>query len=230
MSVVTLCRILFSTLRIRYHLGAPNTNPYDPACTEGFIFSVWHEAIAFPMFAGRHFRTVALVSKHFDGSHLAYGLKILGIGLVRGSSGRNGATAIRDLLRLPMNTHLVVTPDGPRGPRRTTKIGLVFIASHSGRAIVPTAFCARRSWKIRGSWTDVIVPKPFTTVYALSGRPISVPQNASPQELADAQREVQAQMDRLTDEAEQMAGKKPSPVKSSVPKPSARKGELAGRT
>ncbi len=204
-SVVTACRMLFRTLRIHYTLGAPNTNPYDRQCTEGFIYCVWHESIAFPMFAGRHFRTVALVSKHVDGSHLAFGLKMLGIGLVRGSSGVSGAAAIRNLLGLPKNTHVVMTPDGPRGPCRQAKIGLAFIASHSGRSIVPTAFCARRSWKIRGSWSNIVIPKPFTTVYALSGPPICVPHNASTQELADSQHLIQTEMDRLGLEAEQLA-------------------------
>src|SRR5205814_9078199 len=144
-SVIFCCRLLFRRLRIKYLPGAPNTNPDSNDGLEGFSYSVWHDEIAYPMFAGRHVRTVALVSKNFDGSHLAFGLKMLGIGLVRGSSSRGGAAAIRELLRLPTNTHLVLTPDGPRGPRRKVKLGLVFLASHSGRGIAPTAFPAGRA-------------------------------------------------------------------------------------
>src|SRR5262249_18048322 len=139
-SVVAVCRLLFRTLRIHYLVGAPNTNPYTNDGLEGFIYCVWHDAIAYPMFSGRHIRTAALVSKNFDGSHIAFGLKMLGIQLVRGSSSKGGAAAVRELLRLPVNTHLVLTPDGPRGPRQQAKLGLVFLAAHSGRGIVPTAF------------------------------------------------------------------------------------------
>jgi lysophospholipid acyltransferase (LPLAT)-like uncharacterized protein len=85
-SVVLVFRVLFRTLRIQYCVGAPNTNPYANDGLEGFIYCVWHDAIVFPMFAGRHVRTVALVSRNFDGSHLAAGLKMLNIGLVRGSN------------------------------------------------------------------------------------------------------------------------------------------------
>src|SRR6476620_8824708 len=177
--VVCFCKALFRTLRIRYVVATPGTNPYDNAGSEGFIYSVWHDAIAFPMFAGRHGRTVALVSKHHDCSSLAYGLRMLGIGLVRGSSHRDGASAIRELLQLPSSTHFVLTPDGPRGPRRCAKVGMIFLASRSGRSIVPAAFSCARSWRIRGKWTDLVIPKPFTTVYAISGRPISVPVDAS---------------------------------------------------
>lgn len=204
-AVVAICRLLFRTLKIHYCVGAHHTNPYDIDRPEGFIYCVWHDAIAYPMFAGRHFRTVALVSQNVDGSHLARGLRMLGIGLVRGSSSRSGAAAIRELVRLPPNTHVVMTPDGPRGPRQKTKPGMIFIAAHAGKSIVPTAFSAKRSWKIRGSWTTLSIPKPFTTVYALSGPPIAVPSDASPEQLAEIEAHVQAEMDRLNAEAEQLA-------------------------
>jgi lysophospholipid acyltransferase (LPLAT)-like uncharacterized protein len=203
--VVCLCKILFRTLRIRYLVATPGTNPYASAGSEGFIYSVWHDAITFPMFAGRHTRTVALVSKHQDGSHLAHGLKLLGIGLVRGSSNRDGAPAIRELLALPTNTHFVLTPDGPRGPQHQAKAGMVFLASRSGRSIIPTAFSSIRCWRIRGKWTNLVIPKPFTTVYAISGRPISAPPNASREVLAGVQLQVQDEMDRLTRQAEELA-------------------------
>lgn len=204
-AVVAVCRILFRTLKIHYLVGAPHTNPYDRDRPEGYIYCVWHDAIAYPMFAGRHFRTVALVSQNTDGSHLARGLQMLGIGLVRGSSSRSGAAAIRELVKLPPNTHVVMTPDGPRGPRRKTKLGLVFIAAHAGKSIVPTAFSAKRAWKIRGSWTSLSIPKPFTTVYALSGPPIPVPSDSTAEQLASIERHVQDEMDRLALEAERLA-------------------------
>ena len=203
--VVFLCRLLFRTLRIRYVSATPNTNPYSNDGTEGFIYCVWHDAITFPMFAGRHVRTFALVSRHQDGTHLASGLKMLGIGLVRGSSGHSGANAIREVLRLPTNSHLVVTPDGPRGPRRQTKPGLVFLASRCGRSIVPTAFSAARFWRIPGKWTDLSIPKPFSKVFALSGPPIEVPREATEAELESIHFQVQSEMDRLSAEAEQLA-------------------------
>ncbi|HEY2762234.1 MAG TPA: lysophospholipid acyltransferase family protein [Pirellulales bacterium] len=206
-SVVVVCRVLFRTLRIHYLPAVNNTNPYTNDGTEGFIYSVWHDAIAFPMFAGRHVRTVALVSKNFDGSHLAYGLKLLNIGLVRGSSSRGGASAMRELLQLPVTTHVVLTPDGPRGPRRQVKTGMLFLASHSGRAIVPTAFSAVRCWQIPGSWTTLTIPKPFTTVYALSGPPIYVAPEACTARMDEALVSVQSEMERLALEAEKLAAR-----------------------
>jgi lysophospholipid acyltransferase (LPLAT)-like uncharacterized protein len=208
--VVCICKALFRTVRIRYLVSTPGTNPYSNAGSEGFIYSVWHDAIAFPIFAGKHVRTVALVSKHHDGSALAYGLKMVGIGSVRGSSKRGGAPAVRELMQLPSSTHFVLTPDGPRGPEHQAKLGMIFLASRTGRAIVPTAFSSVRAWRIHGKWTDLVIPKPFTTVYALSGQPITAPPDASREDLEDVQLRVQDEMDRLTRQAEELADPTPT--------------------
>jgi lysophospholipid acyltransferase (LPLAT)-like uncharacterized protein len=201
---VALCRLLFRTLRLRFQEVDRSVNPYSgdgPAV----IYSVWHDAACYPIFAGRHLRTVALVSKHQDGSLLAAGLAQCGIGLVRGSSSRAGASAMREMIDLPADRNIVMTPDGPRGPRRRTKLGMVFLAAHTGRAIVPTGFAATRAWNMRGSWTNLAIPKPFSTLYLLTGAPITVPPDASRETMAEIEAEVQREMDRLTAEAEHLA-------------------------
>jgi lysophospholipid acyltransferase (LPLAT)-like uncharacterized protein len=201
-TIVFFSRLLFRTLRIRVVAADPTTSPYLTDTTESFIYCVWHDSVAFPMFAGKHVRTVALVSKHQDGSCLASGLQMLNMGLVRGSSSRDGANAMREMLRLPAGKHVVVTPDGPRGPRRRIKQGLIFLASHSGRSVVPTAFAATRSWALRGSWTNLIIPKPFSTAFALTGKPIAVPSGLDREGLKLFEAKVQDEMDRLAQLAE----------------------------
>jgi lysophospholipid acyltransferase (LPLAT)-like uncharacterized protein len=204
-AIVIVCRLLFKTLRIHYLPAAPNTNPYANDGSQGFIYSVWHDEVVFPMFGGRHVRTVALVSKHDDGSHLGFGLKMLGIDIVQGSSSRDGAGAIRELLRTADNSQIVITPDGPRGPRHQVKPGLILMAARSGRAVVPTAFAATSCWRIPGRWTDLVVPKPFSTAYALGGQPIYVPKEATDREFTKCLLQVQAEMDRLSGLAEELA-------------------------
>jgi lysophospholipid acyltransferase (LPLAT)-like uncharacterized protein len=208
--IVFFSRLLFRTLRIRLVAADPSTSPYLTDTTESFIYCVWHDSVAFPMFAGRHVRTVALVSKHQDGSCLGRGLQMLGIGLVRGSSSRDGAPAMRELLRLPAGKHVVLTPDGPRGPRRRIKPGLIFLASRTGRSIVPTAFAASRSWSLRGNWTNLIIPKPFSTAYALTGTPIRIPSGIEREELVNFEVKIQNEMDRLTILAQELSAAKNS--------------------
>jgi len=196
--------MLFRTLRLRFTEADTSVNPYTgdgPAV----IYSVWHDAACYPIFAGRHKRTVALVSKHQDGSLLASGLEMCDVGLVRGSSSRAGASAVRELIDLPADRNIVMTPDGPRGPRRQLKLGIAFLAAHTGRAIVPSGFAATRDWKIPGSWTNLSIPKPFATVYIMTGEPIPVPREASREVMAAILAQVQGEMDRLTEACEQLA-------------------------
>jgi lysophospholipid acyltransferase (LPLAT)-like uncharacterized protein len=199
-------------LRIRYVEADKRANPFTNMTDEAFAYCVWHDAMMVAIFAERHPRTVALVSRHQDGGYLSDALHLLGIRTVRGSSSSGGASALRSLVNLPTNSHIVVTPDGPRGPRRKIKPGLVFLASRTGRPIVPTAFSAERSWRVAGSWTDLMIPKPFSRVYALTGEPIVVARDANDQQLADAQRLLQHEMDRLADLADELVAVRGRPV------------------
>ena len=86
--------------------------------------------------------------------------------------------------------------------------GAVFLASRTGRAIVPTAFSCAQSWKIKGSWTDLVIPKPLSKVILLPGDPIQVPPSLSRKDLNHYVDLVQDKMDRLNDEADQLAAGK----------------------
>ena len=69
--------------------------------------------------------TTALASRHRDGQLIGEILHHFGIGLVSGSSSRGGAQALRLLVeQLKGGAHVVITPDGPRGPRRAAAPGV----------------------------------------------------------------------------------------------------------
>ena len=95
------------------------------------------------------------------------------------------------------NYHVAITPDGPRGPRRKMKTGIVFLASHSGRAIIPSVYACHRGWRIRGNWTDMLMPWPFTTIYATGGPPFVVPPNLDREEMQQYVERLEREMERL---------------------------------
>jgi len=198
-------QLLFRTLRREFREETPGTNPYVASGEERFLYCVWHDSIIVPIFAGRHTRSAALVSRHHDGSYVAGILRIVGIPSVRGSSKHGGASAVRQMMTTAKDQHIVITPDGPRGPRRKMQSGIVFLASHTGRAIVPTAYACIRSWRIKGNWTDLLMPKPFTKIFLLAGEPVKVPPDLSREGVARYAALVQDEMDRLNTEVERMA-------------------------
>src|SRR5438093_1235620 len=78
-----------------------------------------------------HARATVLISQHADGDLIARTAEHLGIDTVRGSTTRGGMQAIRELLQISRRTHLVITPDGPKGPRRTVQPGVIFLAAQT---------------------------------------------------------------------------------------------------
>jgi len=197
-------RALFWTLRLDIRT-ARNANPYAASGDARFLYAVWHDSIAMAAFGGRHVRTVALTSHHRDGLFVASVLKAIGLPTVRGSTGHRGDSALREILTTARDSDIVLTPDGPRGPYRKMSTGTVFLASRSGRAIVPTAFSCERSWTIRGSWTGLVIPKPFSKVFLLAGDPIEVPVDLSRDKLTQYAAQIQGHMDRLDAQARRLA-------------------------
>jgi lysophospholipid acyltransferase (LPLAT)-like uncharacterized protein len=171
---VALTRLLFKTCRLRA-VTEVDTNPYESTGERRYLYCLWHDQILMMVFGGRPKHMAGLVSGHQDGSYLADAMKLLGIAAVRGSSKRGGSRAMGELLQRVREYHVAITPDGPRGPRRKIKPGIVFLASHSGRAIIPGVYACRRGWRIRGNWTDMMIPLPFTEIHARGGPPFFVP-------------------------------------------------------
>jgi lysophospholipid acyltransferase (LPLAT)-like uncharacterized protein len=199
MLLVATARLLFCTIKLRFQEETPGTNPYDPALKRRFVYCVWHDSVMLPLFAGRHHATSALTSKHADGAFVAEVLQLLGIKVIRGSTNRMPMAAMRGLIDGPGADHFVITPDGPRGPARQATAGMVYLASRMGLAIVPTAFHCTSSWKVPGSWTHLIIPKPFSTVVLTAGPPLIVPAEIESRELGNYVQRIQAEMDRLSE-------------------------------
>jgi lysophospholipid acyltransferase (LPLAT)-like uncharacterized protein len=193
-------RGLFATLRTELRFEIPGTNPYAAPGPARYLYSVWHDSMVIPVFAGKQRHTVALSSRHRDGQFVSQVLNSVGIPAVHGSTEHGGSAAIRRLMTSAENKHIVITPDGPRGPRRRMSRGIVFLASRTGRAIVPTAFWSSRSWKVKGSWTDLVIPKPFAKVILVAGQPIHVPQDLPLEQLDQYVEMVQVAMDDLNRE------------------------------
>jgi len=105
----------------------------------------------------------ALISQHQDGEIIARIISRFGHRAVRGSSTRGGALALRELIRLGRSgADLVVTPDGPKGPRQVAKLGVVQLAKATGLPIVPLAFsCSKKNSSQAGigSWSRIHGPE-----------------------------------------------------------------------
>ncbi len=124
-----------------------------------FILSFWHaqQLMVALEVERRGVEVEVLISQHQDGGIIANIISRFGHRAVRGSSTRGGALALRELIRLGRSgKDLVVTPDGPKGPRQVAKFGVVQLAKSTGLPIVPLAFSCSKKNSSRagiGSWS-----------------------------------------------------------------------------
>lgn len=151
----------------------------------GYIVWMWHGRmlIGLSLFSDRGGVRV-LVSPSRDGDLAQELLLASGFKTLRGSSSRGGANAVREMLgHLEQGEGLVITPDGPRGPRHSTKPGLAWMARTSGFPILPLGMVADRAWHA-ASWDRFTIPKPRARVVARFGPALAVPPDASDEQLA----------------------------------------------
>src|SRR5215831_4117259 len=126
------------------------------------ILAFWHAQQLMIPSGYRGTRAHVLISQHGDGEIIARIIARFGHQAVRGSSTRGGAGALRALIKLGRaGKDLVVTPDGPKGPRQVAKLGVVQLAKATGLPIVPLAFsCSKKNFSRVGigSWSRIHSP------------------------------------------------------------------------
>lgn len=151
-----------------------------------FIFAVWHNRLLLLPSVFRRFLSsrsaVGLISASHDGDLAAAMVERFGFPTIRGSTSRKGASALLRLAEaLAEGTHLVITPDGPRGPVYQLGQGIIFLAQNCNAAIVPANMEYSKCWRFN-SWDRFILPCPFSEVRVILGSPVRIPATPSPEE------------------------------------------------
>lgn len=138
------------------------------------VFLLWHETLLPLLWHHRGQGVALVVSEARDGQYLSDLGVSLGYRAVRGSSTRGGARALLAAVReLQDGRSIAFTPDGPRGPRRELKPGVILAAQRGGGVIVPVHAEADRAWRLH-SWDRFMIPQPLARVLITYGRPFAV--------------------------------------------------------
>lgn len=194
-------RLWMATTRVRTHCADGRPHPVDPAQGR-FIYAFWHETLLAPIAVRPQARV--LISQHRDGELIAQACQWLGLGVVRGSPARGGSQALLEMIRGGDQSHLAITPDGPRGPRRELKAGIVMVASQTGLPIVPVGIGFTRALRA-ASWDRFAVPLPFSTLAGVMCEPIVVPKDLDRPGMQRYQRLVEDRLRQVTTQAEEWA-------------------------
>lgn len=166
------------------------------------IYAAWHEMLWHGIGALRGEGVCTVVSTHRDGEMIARVMARQGYRLARGSSTRGGSQAMRDVLRLSKETDadFCFTVDGPKGPRRQVKDGVLFTAAMTGLPIVPYTTAARRFWRLN-SWDRLTIGKPFSRVVVHFGDEVEVPRQAAKDGDLEPYRDMLAKAMQRSEEA-----------------------------
>jgi lysophospholipid acyltransferase (LPLAT)-like uncharacterized protein len=139
-----------------------------------FVFLLWHEVLLPLLWLHRHQDVAIVVSEGKEGRYLSAYATRLGYRPIPGSSTRGGARALLTAVRaLNDGTPVAITPDGPRGPRREVKPGLVHAAQRAGARILPLHAVAPSGWR-SNSWDRMVVPPPLGLVEVGYGEAFTV--------------------------------------------------------
>jgi lysophospholipid acyltransferase (LPLAT)-like uncharacterized protein len=137
------------------------------------ILAFWHAQQLMIPIGYRGKGSHVLISRHGDGEIIARIIARFGHEAVRGSSTRGGAGALRALIKLGRSGRdVVVTPDGPKGPRHVAKLGVIHLAKATGLPIVPLAFACSKKNSLRAgiaTWSHIRFPEGYFSTEIRSG-------------------------------------------------------------
>ena len=147
------------------------------------VIAFWHGSMlpVWKFFAKTN--SYAVVSMNKDGEILAQLLEKWKYKLIRGSSSKNGSEVIQEMVENANENYLLITPDGPRGPRHICKAGALVIAQ---RKQIPLYFiqCDILSKKVfTKSWDKFEFPLPFSKIQLKISEEIIINQNSNREEI-----------------------------------------------
>lgn len=151
-----------------------------------YINVFWHKHIGLTTsFFPKRIPRVCLVSRSRDGELLARVMAHLGSRAIRGSSSRGegqskgGSSSLRKLARaLEAGYHIVITPDGPKGPPERIKPGVLRLAAITGRPILALGMAVSRAFPL-STWDGTLIPLPFTRMALSYSEALYVPRQAN---------------------------------------------------
>jgi lysophospholipid acyltransferase (LPLAT)-like uncharacterized protein len=169
------------------------------------IIAMWHgQHFLAPFIRREEDRAKVLVSRHRDGEINALAAERLGVGAIRGSGhhgggfvGKGGVSAFKEMLgALQEGYNVALTADVPK-VARVAGLGIVKLASASGRPIYPIAIATRRRMELR-NWDRTTINLPFGRGGGVAGEPVRVPADAEGAALETARRELQLALEVAT--------------------------------
>lgn len=168
--------LLSSTCRFRIN-GAENL--HKTTQHSKCILIAWHNRLGIITEilkrTAPQYQYAAMVSNSRDGQFIAVITNSYKQGNAIKVPHNKRAKALQTMINRLKNSDeiVIVTPDGPRGPRYKLKHGVTMAARECDAKVIPLSWSADRFWKFR-TWDKMMLPKPFSTITVTLGDPVTV--------------------------------------------------------
>jgi len=128
------------------------------------FYAFWHENMLPVLFSHRGRGVGVIVALSYEGELVARVLKILGYRVFRGDTQKRGRIVTKELIKYGISgKEIAITPDGPKGPRREVKKGVIIIAKRANIPLFAVKIEADRCFRF-SSWDRLMLPLPFSKI------------------------------------------------------------------
>ena len=170
------------------------------------IAAFWHFTYPTILYFYRDKGYLTITSRSRDGEFAAKMAESLGFFAFRGSPGKGGAAALKNMISsFKKSSGGGIVADGSQGPAQIAQKGLLVLAMYSGSPIIPVSFAADRCRRLR-TWDKTLVPLPFSRVVVSYGPHIEVERNASSATIETYRVRLEATLNEITAQARKKAG------------------------
>lgn len=161
--------LMHATCRIEF-IGAPL--PKNSAA----VYCIWHTDLVF------YFTVFPKVKKQIWMNHPAWYMKPIHVLLnltgvehiCLGSSGNSGKVALEKVIGyLKLGYSTAIASDGPAGPAKELKPGVLFMSRDANVPVIPLRFLCSNSFRL-GGWDRKFIPMLFSEIRVVVGEAIQV--------------------------------------------------------
>ena len=150
------------------------------------ILCVWHARLLSVVHNLKNEKVNALAGTHQDADIISRVAASWGWNMIRGSSKEKGDIALRKIYKIlnERQNILFITPDGPTGPPKIPKLGIIRASQKTQTKIIPIGVYSTRNWGFT-NWDTFFLEKPFGKLFIKYGAPIQFGKNESSEKCID---------------------------------------------
>lgn len=150
------------------------------------ILCVWHARLLSVVHNLKNEKVNALAGTHQDADIISRVAASWGWNMIRGSSKEKGDIAYRKIFKILKEEQNIffITPDGPTGPPKIPKLGIIRASQKTQTKIIPIGVYSTRNWGFT-NWDTFFLEKPFGKLFIKYGAPIQFGKNESSEKCID---------------------------------------------